>query len=670
GSPVLWFGTAKGLARLENGRFTVYDRSSGLPDETVYGLRETRNADGGKSLWVATRAGGLARLTGSRWTIYDTTSGLPDNWVSRVVEMRAGAGPASIWVATRRGLCRFRDGVFTVYDARSGLPNDRISELLVETEPDGRDVLYVGTYGGVVKKDGETLSTFARKGDLPNETVLSLHVTHRKGRHRELFVGTLGGLARLDIDAPGAAWKTFSDSSVPALPNNAVYGILEDRSDRLYVFTNKGAARLTERTPTKEDPAEYTVETFTLDDGLPNNECNGGSAMVDRFGRLWIGTQGGAALFDPAHEVKDDEKKPLLLEGRVVSSSGRRLSSGETLSFRENHVVFQYALLAYARESETRYRTRLVGLDEKASDWTSDDKMEYPALPAGSYEFQVFGRDARGNVTGPVGAAFVVRTAPWKTPLAVVLYAAALVAMAVGAARLRTRALSERTLELEARVRERTAEIERQAERLRLSELQATEGSRAKSQFLANMSHELRTPLNAIIGYSELLVEELPGPDRERLAPDLQKIQTAARLQLDLINSILDLSKIEAGKMDVFIERVDVRPLVASILSVLAPLAEKRANKMRTNGLEDAGVVETDAAKLRQCLLNLLGNANKFTENGTVLLSISREDGAEGGPPLIRFDVTDTGIGMTPEEVERLFQPFVQADSSTSRTYG
>jgi PAS domain S-box-containing protein len=192
--------------------------------------------------------------------------------------------------------------------------------------------------------------------------------------------------------------------------------------------------------------------------------------------------------------------------------------------------------------------------------------------------------------------------------------------------------------------------------------------TRAKSDFLANMSHELRTPMNAIIGYSEMLQEEAEDRGQPDFIPDLQKIHAAGRHLLHLINEILDLSKIEAGKMEIFLEAFDVPALVDDVAATIEPLAHRNGNQLTIACPRDAGGIRADQTKLRQALFNLLSNACKFTKNGTVELAVSRARERTG--EWFSFSVTDSGIGMTPEQLARLFQPFTQADASTSRRYG
>jgi GAF domain-containing protein/CheY-like chemotaxis protein/HAMP domain-containing protein len=188
-----------------------------------------------------------------------------------------------------------------------------------------------------------------------------------------------------------------------------------------------------------------------------------------------------------------------------------------------------------------------------------------------------------------------------------------------------------------------------------------------KSQFLANMSHELRTPLNAIIGYSEILQEDVADLGQDNVGRDLKKIEGAGRHLLGLINDILDLSKVEAGKMDVFLEDVEIVPLLEEVRALIVPLAEKNGNTLKLRPAKNLGSMRTDRTKLKQSLLNILSNGSKFTQNGRLTLVAER---FKADRPMVRFAVSDTGIGMTEEQLGRLFQAFSQADASTTKKYG
>jgi signal transduction histidine kinase len=250
-----------------------------------------------------------------------------------------------------------------------------------------------------------------------------------------------------------------------------------------------------------------------------------------------------------------------------------------------------------------------------------------------------------------------------------------LLAMSFNAMTDKLRSATARLTETNAQLERRNEEVERQrvelASATQLAEdaqERAEEANRAKSRFLANMSHELRTPLNALIGYAELLLEEDPEMTIEAAHPDLNRMVAAGRHLLALINDVLDLSKIEAGKMTVFMETFDGPELVHDVVATANPLAARNGNTLQLRLAGDFGMMRADQTKLRQVLLNLLSNACKFTHQGVVTLEadVNRIDGHDWAI----FHCRDTGIGMTPEQMSNLFQHFKQADASTTRKYG
>jgi signal transduction histidine kinase/DNA-binding NarL/FixJ family response regulator len=236
---------------------------------------------------------------------------------------------------------------------------------------------------------------------------------------------------------------------------------------------------------------------------------------------------------------------------------------------------------------------------------------------------------------------------------------------------LRDSALQRANNELQTSTHELEVEIihrKRTQDELLTAKQAAEQASRAKSAFLANMSHELRTPLNAIIGYSEMLQEEVQDAGKISNVRDLQKIQAAGKHLLALINDVLDLSKIEAGKMQLHIEPFEIQDMIEEIVTTLKPAIAKNENAFQLHMPQEIGAMRGDVTKVRQILLNLLSNACKFTDHGSISLNVDRLRRA--GQDWIRFRVGDTGIGISAEQQENLFQEFTQADISISRKYG
>jgi len=229
-----------------------------------------------------------------------------------------------------------------------------------------------------------------------------------------------------------------------------------------------------------------------------------------------------------------------------------------------------------------------------------------------------------------------------------------------------TRQQAERELKahkdnLEQLVEERTRELE-------VARQGAEEANRAKSTFLANMSHELRTPLNAIIGYSEMMAEDLEDEGQAEHVSDLRRINSSGKHLLALINDILDLSKIEAGRMDVYLERFEVGEMLEEIVGTVMPLMDKNGNRLEARFDPGLGNMRADLTKVRQSLFNLLSNAAKFTESGTVVLEARRL--VRDGRDWLEFVVMDEGIGIAAEKLDQVFEEFTQADRSTTRNYG
>jgi signal transduction histidine kinase len=340
-----------------------------------------------------------------------------------------------------------------------------------------------------------------------------------------------------------------------------------------------------------------------------------------------------------------------------VGGEGRPVGGAPRLAPKERDVAFEFSLLAFHGESLVRYRTQLVGWEAAPTPWVPAFRREYTNLPPGRYAFHVWGRDADSSVSGPVEVRFEVTQSWWKQPAALVLWAVLAALFGLAAVRVREKTLRARADELEAVVRLRTRELEEARDA-------AEAATESKSRFLAHMSHEVRTPLNAILGYSEMLAEELAERGASDLLPDLDKIRRAAGHQLALVTEALDLGKIEAGKAEIHLTSFDAGRLVRETAETAWPLVKKGHNRLETSGVESLGTVFSDEGKLRQVLLNLLSNAARFTESGTIFVEASRTD------ETLTVRVRDTGVGMTPEQLERIFTPYAQGGSGTSARYG
>ena len=461
GAETIWSGTSDGnLARFTGQRFENVELPTSLRSAIIFSLLETRAADGSPTLWVASFAGGIGKLEHDRWTVLDPT-GLTNLRVYHLLETRADDGSSVIWAGTDGGgLGRYEHEHWMFYHVSDGLPAEIVTQIEQTTASDGTTTLWASTRRGIARFDSKKWHPIGKADGLLSENISTLQETTDPDGAHWLWAGTFnGGASRLALDDPHARWQTWSTDTSPALPSDTVHSIAEDRTGRIYLCTTRGVARLKARHATAEDAAAFDMELFTTEDGLPSSDCQQGAHMVDKDGRIWMGTAKGLAMFDTRNEQPDLAPKPLRIDNASLTDGSRVLRGGEVLSHRERNLTFAGVLLAYADESRIRYRYQLAGFDPQPSDWLTSGTKEYTNLGAGDYKFLLWGKDAQGNVSGPVDLAFTVKPAPWLTLWAFAGYALLIALAAWGVMQLRLRALAARTRELETEVAARTKDL-------------------------------------------------------------------------------------------------------------------------------------------------------------------------------------------------------------------
>jgi signal transduction histidine kinase/CheY-like chemotaxis protein len=511
-----------------------------------------------------------------------------------------------------------------------------------------------------------------------------------------VIVATMGGPILFDSKSENAsAWPT-NNSDLAGL---RCYDVTRDAAGRLWLATAKGVYFTDGTNWSKLDHR----------DGLPEDLVK--RVAFGRQGIVWLGGwTKGVALYRPVNRRPKSPSITIQADREYTDLNALpRFTAGD-------RVTFRFGTVDYVTVPEKRqYRWQMVKgtpsaaeLDQGWGPASTRTDMEWAGKEAGDWTLAVQFIDRDLNYSLPTLAVLKV-VLPWQANPAIMIPAGAgvlgLLAWALVARALYMRKqreaqkLRERLFEEEQRARKDSekarTDIETKAVALAESNRQldiareAAEAARAtadaannaKSSFLANMSHELRTPLNAIIGYSEMLQEEAEELKQPDFVPDLEKIHGAGKHLLGLINDVLDLSKIESGKMTLYLEDFDVAKLVREVAATVQPLITKNGNRLEVACPADLGPMHADVTKVRQTLFNLLSNASKFTEKGMIRLSVERggapgalEEPRSDAPTLQRsavvFQVTDTGIGMTPEQLGKLFQAFMQADASTSRKFG
>ena len=694
----LWVGTSNaGLYQLQDAPFTPYGPPEGLSDQLTDLVME--DAEG--AIWVGTgEENGADRMFHGAVTHLGRRQGLPSlnvltfanrrqggvwigtdkglvSWNSGVVESSLLPGiPAGVacfailedspdctWLGTDAGLWELRSGVVTQHSKANGLPSNQVRAVI----SDRAGGVWVGTYdGGVAHFSADrTWRVWTTRDGLPVDYIRSLLLDD----DGTLWIGTNGGgLVRMR----GSTVFVFNEDN--GLPNDQVFHVLDDGVGSIWYPSLRGIHRVSrsqlEAVATGRSPRVIS-RTFGTNHGLRSREGGGGvqpAAWRARDGRLWFTGGGGVAAVNPRNIVEAPRPPKVLVSGVKVDRLPVSIRKPVRILPRLGDVSIDFSAIELSLPDLVRYRFRLEGLD---TGWREDmgrKSVDYTRLGPGDYRF-VVQASIDGGEWGLPGAVQEIHILPhfYQTPWFDLLFVAIASLIILIAVQWRMQSLVRRRTVLAGLVAQRTRELEHSVSVLEQTNAELARATRVKSEFLANMSHEIRTPLNAVLGFSQLLL----ASGLNRVQRDFaENVRTSGEALLGLISDILDLTKIESGRLELEAIPFDASECVEQALEVfLLAAGDKRIEMVfRPDRAANPGLVG-DPTRLRQVLINLVGNAVKFTRAGEVVVTLRSEDLPDGKRQL-EFSVRDTGIGIPADRMDRLFQPFSQVDSSNTREFG
>lgn len=689
----LWIGSEEGgLVELRDLPVVNWGPPEGLPSAVVWAVMQDRRGD----FWIGSESPGLYKLhagnvervplgpafqkstflsfsedlDGSVWAGSEngTLINVADNRVTKRIDLPAPTQiralavdhGGSLWIATfREGLFRYANGKLEKFTQENGLFGNTVETLLVSSD----GTLWAGGFGGLSHLVNGKFKNLYTDGDLHGADVWSLY----EDSARDLWVGTAeGGLHRI------------RDGRVTFFgPSNGVFdlsidSIVEDNLGNLWMSCSRGIFRIAKRELNQFAAGRLKrvhSELFDGDDGMRNVEGNTGcapNAWKDSGGRLWFATMGGLASIDPARISNHAPLPPVLIENIVANGKTvRNLASSDIdIEPGKGDVRFSYTAPTFRNPQLVRFEYKLNGYNSGWIDADTRRTVDYTNLPPGRYAFLVRARTPDGKAS-KLGRALAFRLRPhfWQRPYVGALLGMALFGLLVAIYRLRMRQMKQRSRVLEAKIAERTAALQ-------AATVAAESAAEAKSAFLANMSHEIRTPLNAVIAMTGLLLDRptLSSEDRDCV----QTIRTSGNALLSIVNSVLDFSKIESGKAEIRREPFELRRCVEEAIEMVQPqAAAKRLPVSFSIAANTPNRWIGDAGRLRQVLVNLLGNAVKFTDSGSISVSVTVEPSTiSERSRRICFSVRDTGIGIPPDLFHQLFISFSQIDNKRARRRG
>lgn len=722
----LWIATPKGLQVLHDVLFTNFGRPEGMAGNDVH----TVFAEGATSMWVGHEQGlSTVDLASGAVSNYRLAAADRRPGNESALCISPGTGPESLLVGTRAGLLSWRRGALRPFPVQEDLDRSVVSALCPDASGnhwigtdnglyrlrgdrvlahmttatgltnshvgalrlDAAGVLWIGTDGGLNRMDaeGQIVEVLCSQSRESLGTVFAFGAESKNADG--FFVGTQEGLYRLQNTGGGAEPRLTRYTSRDGTLDCAITGILGDDQGNLWLSSSNGILRVTKADLDRSDRtgSPLDCQVYGTADGLRSRASAGGSQPVscrDGQGQLWFATSRGVASVDPARQgmlrlpppVQIEE---LLADGRAENVVDKDRTVTEELAAGTRKLGFRYTALSLATPEACRFRYRLDGFDANWNEAGPERVAYYTNLPPGRYIFRVQATTTEGVWSRvDAGLAFRLRPFFYQTKWFWCLVTVGGLSLVWGTIYGWRQRWKRRLARTEADLRERTrhqavlhqakedaeqarANAEQAKEQAEAARAAAEQANRAKSDFLSRVSHELRTPLNAILGFGQLLeLSDLTAEDRTSVGHLLK----GGRHLLGLIDEVLDLARAESGNLNLVCGKVDLPRLARECVQLVTRLAQPRQITCQVRTTDDLTAVWSDEQRLRQVLINLLSNAIKYNrDGGSVTLS-----GRLVSPDKLRVEINDTGVGISPEGLAKLFVPFERLDHAYGQVPG